>query len=131
MNHQQMIDRCPDVKFKNIGFVVGFKFLINQRGVATIVPKEDSLVYGVIWELSFLDIDYLDHYEGVSNGFYEKKIGAQIITPEGNLSAFMYIATQSDSGSPRSGYLEKIINAAIKNNINKEYITELKTWITE
>jgi gamma-glutamylcyclotransferase (GGCT)/AIG2-like uncharacterized protein YtfP len=72
MDGGQMRRRCPDANCVGVGMIPGWKFRINTRGVATIVPDDESTVYGIVWSLSKADEQSLDRYEGVSLGLYSK-----------------------------------------------------------
>jgi len=37
--HQMAVQRCPGAEFSGVGLLRGWRFLINARGVATIVPE--------------------------------------------------------------------------------------------
>jgi hypothetical protein len=44
----------------------GYRFVINARGVATVVEDQSREVYGVLWNITLDDEKALDKYEGFS-----------------------------------------------------------------
>lgn len=63
-----MRKRCPEAELVSVGTISGWRFRINAHGVATIVPEDESTVWGVVWRLSKRDEQNLDYYEGVDMG---------------------------------------------------------------
>ncbi|MDP3587260.1 MAG: gamma-glutamylcyclotransferase family protein [Sulfuricurvum sp.] len=46
MDLDKMFERCPRAKFIEVGELKGYHFIINTRGVASIVPDTASSVSG-------------------------------------------------------------------------------------
>lgn len=100
----------------------------NRRGVGTIVPKADGVVYGVIWLISPSDERALDSHEGVGRGLYRQDPIEAHILGRPPFEALVYLANDAQPGAVRPGYLETIIAAAIVHDLPRDYIQELKTW---
>jgi len=113
MDLRQMRYRCPDAKLLGAGILPRHKFIINSRGVATLIPENRNKVYGLIFYLNEDDEDTLDRYEGVKGGYYYKDY-IDIASKNGNIKCLIYFASDTKPGNPREGYLEKIINAVKK-----------------
>jgi gamma-glutamylcyclotransferase len=129
MNMEQMQFRCPSAIYLNTVSLSNYKFIINNRGVATVIPKKSSKVYGVLWEITDEDEKNLDNYEGLQFGTYYKEI-LEIQTPqEKSLSALLYIANDAIRGYPMKNYMELIVNSAINYRLPEFYIRELKSWL--
>lgn len=128
MNTNQMTDRCPKSVLKGKAKVSGYRFIINGRGVASIIPDSDGIVYGVLWEIDKLDEGALDEYEGIKWGTY-KKVELNL---DSNTSmvvkALIYIAEDNTPGIARDNYIEKIIDAAKQHGFPGLYIEELESW---
>ena len=62
---------------------------------------------------------------GVKDGLWKYYNTKENLQP---ISSFFYWAKETDEGSPRDGYLEKIIKACEDNDFPVSYIQELKTW---
>ncbi|KAH6633761.1 hypothetical protein C7974DRAFT_283007, partial [Boeremia exigua] len=69
---EQMASRCPDSILTAIGILRGYRWQINQRGVANVVPSPSDIVVGIVFRVSEADVKTLDRNEGVSRGFYER-----------------------------------------------------------
>src|SRR5262245_21968890 len=81
MDAAQMRERCPAVVAKGICHLFGYRFIINRRGVATVVRDETADVLGLLWLVTPDDEAVLDRYEGVRKGHYSRAFLS--ITPEG------------------------------------------------
>jgi len=70
INLEQMACRCPTATKFGSGTISDYE--LQFRRVATIVPKTDSVVPVLLWELEPSDEKGLDRYEGYPN-FYRKE----------------------------------------------------------
>ena len=70
----QMRKRCPESRYMGVAYLHGYKFQINQRGYANIIPSPDDVVAGLCYLLSAEDERRLDVNEGVAFGAYEKEM---------------------------------------------------------
>lgn len=128
MDEEQMAGRCPDALLIGNAILSGYKFMINNRGVATVVLSEDKCVLGLVWRISEKCEAALDRHEGVKKGIYRKEL-CEVAGLDGrSVSALIYIASDVALGVPRPEYLEKIICAAEKNGFAEDYLQELKGW---
>jgi gamma-glutamylcyclotransferase (GGCT)/AIG2-like uncharacterized protein YtfP len=126
MLRAQMLERCPGAEFIDIGTLWNYVLLINERGVATIVPSEDSVVRGVVWGISPRDIETLDQKEGVRRGRYHR-VTTKILLKNGqSISAESYIAEHATPGAPREGYLEKLEAGAIEHGLPGDYVSSIQ-----
>lgn len=112
MDVQQMAVRCPDAVVVGTACLPGHRFLINTHGVATVVPSQEEVVHGVLWEISKADEASLDRYEGVASGFYSKVITRVRFTDGNTADALIYVARDDRPGRARPGYLERVLAAA-------------------
>ncbi|GAW28572.1 gamma-glutamylcyclotransferase family protein [Carboxydocella sp. ULO1] len=127
MDEMQMAERCKSAILLGKARLEKYKFLINSRGVASIIPDENSFVEGVVWSLAEQDEKELDRFEGVAkNYYYKQEIPVRIEEIEAH--ALVYIAVDQTPGQPRPGYLEKILTAAEKFQFCPEYSKELAGW---
>jgi hypothetical protein len=131
MDVAQMASRCPGAVLIAPGLVRGYRFRINSRGVATLVPEEGAVVYGLCWTLSAPDERTLDRYEGVGEGLYAK-LYLPVVGPVDGQEALCltYLAADFEPGEPRTGYLDRIVAAAVCQGLPESYITELREWST-
>ncbi len=128
MDDAQMAKRCRNYQYISTAILHNHQFIINSRGVASIVPKHGEIVYGVIWALSDEDVKRLDRYEGVSSGFYRKESLPVTMPNFLPIDMLVYMAVDSEHGKPRPGYLENIIASAVKLGLPDGYIHELQGW---
>lgn len=130
MDIEQMADRCPDAILIGKAELAGYKFILNSRGVATIVPSKEYCVHGVVWSISKKDENSLDKHEGIRYGTYIKETIS--IPFEGvALEMIVYIAKDSSTGcAVKPGYMKKVYNAAQKHGLDPIYIEELNNWYT-
>ena len=129
MNEAQMTLRCPDSNIVGIARLENHRFLINDRGVASIVESVRSVVYGLLWDISETDEKQIDRYEGVRKGLYHKSILSVGVQESQTVDALVYIASSNGHGKPRPGYMENIFRVATKLGFPTQVLGELKTWL--
>ncbi len=129
MGSRQMAQRCRHATLAGLGTLPDHRFIINQRGMASVVPRVGARVHGLLWSLTVQDEEMLDQYEGVPKGFY-RKVLLTIERPSGTASgrALVYVASDQKAGTPREGYMEQVLEAARALGLPVEYIAELETW---
>jgi cation transport regulator ChaC len=129
MDKGQMSQRCPEAVFVGIAKLSGYRFVINTRGVATIVPEVSSEVYGILWNITKVEEQALDSYEGVKWGTYKKMVVSVKMASGMSVQAMSYVASNSIPGSPRVNYMEKIIAAGEQHGLPEKYVRELRSWL--
>lgn len=129
MNPAWMRGRCPDAHAVGVGALSRHRFIINRRGVATVVPDAASTAYGVIWDVSGLDVESLDRAEGVASGIYARRTLGIGLVRGGMIEAVMYEAADQQAGVPRNGYLDRVIEGAEKFGFPEGYLEELRRWL--
>jgi gamma-glutamylcyclotransferase (GGCT)/AIG2-like uncharacterized protein YtfP len=127
MSSKQMKHRCPNAKMIDTTVLPKYKFIIYNRGYASIIPDSSSKVYGMIWTLDKEDEAALDYYEGVKYNTYYKKYLNMVVRGE-KTKVLVYIASSNKLGKPNKGYLEPIIEAC-KKYFPKEYVKEIESWL--
>lgn len=107
MNIGQMADRCPDSKLLRVSQIDGYALEFhggNGGAVATIVPREDSRVPIVLWEISERDERNLDRYENFPRLYFKKDF--RVYLGKRKVSAFAYIMSSGyDVGIPNEYYV--------------------------
>jgi gamma-glutamylcyclotransferase (GGCT)/AIG2-like uncharacterized protein YtfP len=130
MLSKQMEQRCPGAKPVSTALLHGWRFLINSRGVATIIADEAGSVRGVVWELTEEHLRALDGYEGVPDWYQRRMVGVEL--PErGETECVTYIDESEGGdkpGPPRAGYLEKIVEGATNFGLPPAYIAFLRSF---
>lgn len=127
MDDEQMCRRCPGTGAVVMGTakLAGHRFVIFQRGYATVVPDPSSSVCGVLWKITPDCEKALDHYEGVGFGLYRRQCVIVETETLGSVDALVYVASDNTPGRPRNGYMERIVAAARNHGLSAPYIEEL------
>lgn len=127
MDQEQMHYRCPDATLIDTAVLPGYRFVINDRGVATIIPEEEAAVPGVVWQVSSSDESALDRYEGYRLGMYDKCFRS--VTDEMGSPVLVYIDhIHTSLGASRDGYLDRIIHAAEVHGLPESHLNMLRLW---
>lgn len=129
MDKAQMALRCPDATVIGVARLSRHRFIINNRGVASVSRVEAGATYGLLWSISETDESRLDRYEGVGKGFYRKMTLSVAVQENQAMDALVYVASSNEHGKPRAGYLERILRAAIEHRLPAASIEELKEWL--
>ena len=127
MSSTQMAERCPGSTPIGLASLPDFRFLINERGVATVVPEADAMVRGVLWSTTDEHIESLDGFEGLAKGNYVRET-IEVETDDGAVDALVYLACHHEPGPPRVGYLETVLGGARAFGVPADYIAELAGW---
>lgn len=126
MDEEQMEGRCPGARPLETACLRGYRFALDESGVATVIKDKDSSVTGVLWAISRENEEVLDMYEGVAAGCY-KKTCLEVTTEERTYKPLIYISLRNKGGSAgRTGYMEKIIKAARRWGFDREYVESLE-----
>lgn len=129
MDLVQMGNRCERAATVSTGKLPFHRFIINSRGVATVVPDRSSTVRGLLWRISKEDERSLDRHEGVTQGIYRKAFMKVDVSTGRKVRALIYVAADSTPGEARPGYMEKIVSAAESCGLPQTYIDQLKPWL--
>lgn len=81
----QMAERCPRSLFVGTASLSGFRWQINQRGVANVVRSKNDCVEGLVYLVDAEDERRLDRSEGVSSGYYQKHLAMIDLIPHRSL----------------------------------------------
>ena len=105
---------------------LNYRTILNTRGVATIIPQEGSISYGILWRVTDDHIETLDRYEGVSSGFY-KKVNSSVMVDGYQYPSLVYIADDDQIGRPsRLGYLDTLLRGIEYFNGHKQWYEEIE-----
>lgn len=134
----------PTAVLKDIGYLKNFRldfatYSKRWHGCsATIVPTEDSVVWGVVWELNKCNMSTLDCQEGVADKLYFP-LTVDVNTPSGTvLNCRVYQQCNNPAEHvnpcllpsqrrPSPLYIETILKGGRENNLPADYIKFLKT----
>lgn len=129
MDLENMSDRCLDAIVIGACTLKGYRFIINHYGVASIVHDHTSSVYGVLWEISQEDEDFLDLFEGVKGGWYGKEsISISMMGDETiHENVLVYVASNNTLGKPIEDYFQNIIRNAMEFGFPQAYVEYLQS----
>jgi hypothetical protein len=122
MNASDLWYRCPEASLVGYVKLQGYRFIIEEYGVATILKDENHYVQGVLWKINEKDELSLDHYEGVKYGYYIKEYLDIPFYGE----TLVYISSSKKKGDSRSEYFEKIKRTVENLEFDEEYYNYLK-----
>lgn len=120
INLPQMSFRCPHSKVVGTAMVKGWE--LEFRGVATIVPKPDTEVPVLLWELDPRDIPALNRYEGFPHLYRQQEI--EVETPDGKAKGMVYLMNRGQISPPSQGYLQTIWDGYKANGMDTSYLVE-------
>ena len=105
--NEQLKERCPGHELAGKAVLQDYQWIINSRGVATVVPSQSDYVEGVLSWLTEVDEGRLDLSEGVSKQIYRKKY--LYVQFQGHPTlALVYVAADTTKGKPRDEYIGRI-----------------------
>ncbi|RSM19519.1 hypothetical protein CDV31_001679 [Fusarium ambrosium] len=84
----QMAKRCPSSVFIGTGTLPGYRWQINERGVANVVPTDGSSVEGLVYLVNARDVRALDRSEGVARKLYQKHMLEIVLQRHRQYSSF-------------------------------------------
>ena len=137
----QMSKRCPESRFVGTARLYGWRFIINQRGYATIVPSKNDHVWALAYDLTPNDEATLDINEGVPFSYVKKYLDVTLwdtnvvdeagvpTPPDGSpgrtISSLVYVDEQrTKEGLPKEEYIYRVgmgIEDAVANGVPIEY----------
>ena len=120
INLPQMSFRCPHSKVVGTAMVKGWE--LEFRGVATIVPKADSEVPVLLWELDPRDIPALNRYEGFPHLYRQQEIEVELNGQ--TVKGMAYLMNRGQISPPSQGYLQTIWDGYKANGMDTSYLVE-------
>ena len=122
INLEQMAYRCPNATVLMPVVLQGYELTYRGRGggVATVIPKEDSEVPGLMWSITPECEKSLDRYEGYPN-FYHKTDVAVTDPETGKVyHVMMYEMDEKYKAPsiPSASYFGGIIEGYIQNSMD-------------
>jgi len=68
----QMANRCPGSTFVSVASLKDWKWIINVRGYANIIPSPGDVVYGMVYAITPPNEQHLDICEGVPYAYVKQ-----------------------------------------------------------
>ncbi len=132
MSPAQMAARCPGARAVGSAYLSGWRFHVNTRGSASILPNEGSVVHGVLWRCTAAHFHALNKYEGVSWGNYRRRHVAIVMPCGTGAPAVVYAGTRTYDGRARVRYMATaVLPGARAFGLPESYIEELCSWLPD
>src|SRR5918993_1686453 len=128
MDRAAMAARCPGATALGPARLVRHRFIVNTDGYAAVLRDPHRVVWGLLWDLALADIPALDRYESLHTGLYGKVLQS-VLTAQGPRRAMAYMARSAKPGTPKSGYMEGVVQAATLAGLPADYRRELELWL--
>ncbi|MGI6459800.1 MAG: gamma-glutamylcyclotransferase family protein [Candidatus Hydrogenedentales bacterium] len=129
MDSKQMAERCPGAKAVGTGVLQDYRFIINQRGFATLRLEAGASTPGVLWALSPAHEKTLDQREGYREGLYDKSFRSVRRDTGEEVQVLVYIDHRNQRiETPRDGYLERVIAGAESHGLPADHLRMLRAW---
>jgi gamma-glutamylcyclotransferase (GGCT)/AIG2-like uncharacterized protein YtfP len=139
MDWYQLKQRCPSANFVGVAKLPGHRLAFTRRsvnrgcGVADAVLEAGGIVWGVVYEISALDVGILDKTEGYQPG-REKNSYRRcecMVFVDGDearpVTAETYFAeTESDAPLPNQAYKNLLLSGARHWNLPGDYFAKLE-----
>lgn len=119
---------CRGAEALGVAHAENHVFFISASGYASITPKRNSRIYGVLWRISAQDLPRLDAYESVGSGLY-RPVAIPVHQGGKFLRAMVYYAVEAKPGRPKPGYQEKLVAAAQSWNLPEDYLRMLEKFL--
>lgn len=120
INLDQMAYRCPAATPLMPVVLHSYELTFRGGGVATVIPKKDSNVLGLMWKLTPECEHSLDRYEGYAS--YYHKTDVAVTDPETGKIYYTMMYEMDEkykSPSPPSvGYFAGVVQGYIQNNMD-------------
>ncbi|KAK0210972.1 Butirosin biosynthesis, BtrG-like protein [Desarmillaria ectypa] len=139
---EQMNLRCPENNFLSVGLLKEWRWIINGRGYANVVPSKEAGdgVYGFLYKINAKDEKVLDQYEGVSTSYQKKILPVMLLGTDGKDDTIIHCLVYVDTGRvldsiPKDEYIERMnkgIADAVKEGVPEDYIEKyLRRYILD
>lgn len=131
MCRDELTNRVGAPEFVGIGKLHDYRLVFNRPGsfrpggVASIVPVEDSYVYGIVWRLNEQQIMTLDAIENMAAyGRHQR-----VVEVDGHLQeCHCYITYPKGDFTPSRAYLDLILKAAREHAFPEDYVAGLMAY---
>ena len=132
MDPAQMKERAPHSPMAGTGWLVGWRLTFGgedygwEGALSTVVEEPGSQVFVVLYDVSDLDAELLDRWEGGELGLH-KKLRLRVHTLEGDMLAWIYVLDAYEGGEPSARYLGVIADAAEQAGAPDDYVAALRS----
>ncbi len=127
-----MLERAPHSPMAGTGWLEGWRLTFGgedlgwEGALATIVEDPGSRVFVVLYDVTSLDEDGLDRWEGGELGIHSK-IRLRVQTMDGSVLSWLYVLDAYEGGLPSARYLGVLADAAEAAGAPADYVDALRT----
>lgn len=133
MSSPRIVERVPSTTFHSIATLSGYILKFNKHSVDGSAKcnieksgNPEDIVHGVVFTLLEEEKPWLDHYEGLGNG-YEIEVFELDTKEQGAIEAFAYVATDIDESlKPYHWYKEHVLRGAREHQLPSTYIKSIE-----
>lgn len=131
MDPAQMMQRAPHSPMSGTGWLEGWRLTFGgeefglEGALSTVVEDPSSRVFVVLYDVSPLDVDQLDRWEGGELGMH-KKLRLRIQTMDGPQLAWVYVLDAYEGGLPSARYIGVLSDAAEAAGAPDDYVQSLR-----
>jgi gamma-glutamylcyclotransferase (GGCT)/AIG2-like uncharacterized protein YtfP len=131
MDPEQMMRRAPHSPMSGTGWLEGWRLTFGgedlgwEGALSTVVEHPGSRVVVVLYDVSPLDVDQLDRWEGGELGMH-KKLRLRIQTMDGPQLAWVYVLDAYEGGLPSARYIGVLSDAAEGAGAPDDYVRALR-----
>ncbi|MEU3625440.1 MULTISPECIES: gamma-glutamylcyclotransferase [Amycolatopsis] len=132
MEPAQMLERAPHSPMAGTGWLEGWRLTFGgedlgwEGALATIVEDPGSRVFVVLYDVTPLDEDGLDRWEGGELGMHTK-LRLRVQTMDGSVLPWLYVLDAYEGGLPSARYLGVLADAAEAAGAPADYVDALRT----
>jgi gamma-glutamylcyclotransferase len=134
MSINRLSTRINIKKTIGIGMLTKHKLMFHKRSYdgsgkcdAYFTGKDSDVIYGVIYDIEDVELDNLDRFEGIGQGYKRKSIFVEGYHDSITYTAITYCAEEIDSTlKPYTWYKEHVLKGAEENGLPEEYINKIK-----
>lgn len=130
LDPRQMLLRAPHSPHRGTGWLRGWRLTFGgeeigwEGAVATLAEDPLHSVFVSIYDLTTIDENALDEWEGVTTDLY-RKIRVRVETLDGSSLCYVYVLNSFEGGLPSQRYLEIMVAAAREAGAPDDYLSDL------
>ena len=142
MDPSQLNNKKIEMRNPRVGKLEGYQFAFTKKsnwdsklsrasrinGKANISENNDSMVWGVLLDLTESEVEKMDDTEGTESGHYFRK-SVEVITDSGIVKAITYVAHDDkliSNTTPLEWYLNHVLDGAKYHNLPDDYIESIQ-----
>jgi gamma-glutamylcyclotransferase (GGCT)/AIG2-like uncharacterized protein YtfP len=130
MNYEHMRRLCGrHFTILGVATLENFQLGLDLRGYVNIKAKENSKVFGVLYELDQSALDILDEFEGYPYVFDRKSV--EVKSEDGqNVNSWVYLENADQFGGDfvKAEHLKRVVSGAMENHLPEEWIKFLLSF---